>query len=101
MFNLGLGEGNLFFRPVKLRIKIDLVAHLTRADKLINTHTHTHTHIYIYIDIYTHTHTHTYIYIYMCVCACVCVCDKSNCAFGLIPKRLYVKQIFKKNSIFS
>ena len=39
---------NSKFRPVKLRLKIDLVSHPVRVEG-VGKHTHTHTHTYIYI----------------------------------------------------
>ena len=49
-FSLGdatcLGEGNSEFKPVKLRLKIDIVSYPARAEGLVN--------IYIYIYIYRH-----------------------------------------------
>ena len=45
---------NREFKPVKLRLKIDLVSYPARAEGLVN--------IYIYL----------YIYLYMCVCLCLC-----------------------------
>ena len=66
-------------KKLKLRLKIDLVSHLARAEGLgkyinirtkactptyahrhINTPTHTHTYIYTYSHAHTFTHNHTY-----------------------------------------
>ena len=58
---------NSEFKPVKLRLKIDLVPYPARAEGLVNMVNR--------VREGTTPFPYIYIYIYMCVCVCVCVCN--------------------------
>ena len=50
-------------KPVKLRLKIDLVSYPPRAEGFINIYTYTDMFIYTYTHVYIHIYTHVYVHI--------------------------------------
>ena len=57
------------FKPVKLRLKVDLVSYPAREEGLVCVYVYIY--IYIYICMYEHLWVYVYVYIYTSMCICI------------------------------